>query len=207
MNTRFATRLFVSTCTLLALYSASLVAEERNVRSTYGRAVTSTGECVRSIAGGENLCVRDSDGDGVDDDHDKCPNTPKGYKVDINGCIKEINVPDVFFDFNKATLKPGFVDLLQGLAQEYRGQVLPDAIIVTGHTDSIGSDRYNQKLSLRRAEAVKQALISIGIEGGIVRTIGAGESMPIADNDTEEGRARNRRVQIEIKRATDLIGR
>jgi outer membrane protein OmpA-like peptidoglycan-associated protein len=207
LKTNAFSHLFISGCAVLALYGATATAEERNVRSTYGRAVTSSGECVKSIAGGMNLCVRDSDGDGVDDDHDKCPNTPKGSKVDIYGCIKEINVPDVFFDFNQSTLKPGFADLLRGLAEEYRGQVRPDAIIVTGHTDNIGSDRYNQKLSMRRAMSVKQELMNIGIDGSIIQTIGAGESMPVDDNSTEEGRARNRRVQIEVKRASDLINR
>ncbi|MEO5341819.1 MAG: OmpA family protein [Gammaproteobacteria bacterium SHHR-1] len=205
----FTVRRFVAVICILLLFllSGSALAVERNVRSTYGKAVTSAGECVKSIAGGENLCIKDSDGDGVFDDKDKCPNTPKGYKVDANGCILEITVPDLFFDFNKASLKPGFIDMLRGLQEEYRGQMRPEAIRVTGHTDSIGSDAYNQKLSLRRAEAVKDALIGLGIDGGIIHTQGAGESAPIADNETEEGRARNRRVQIDIQRPAELIGR
>jgi OOP family OmpA-OmpF porin len=195
-----------TTTVILGLSALNAGAEERNVRSTYGRALTSSGDCVKSVAGAENLCVRDSDGDGVPDDRDKCPGTPKGMKVDINGCIAEIKVPDVLFDFNSATLKPGFGDMLDGLYREYKGQVRPDRIIITGHTDSVGSERYNQKLSMKRAMAVKHHMVSIGgIDRNIIETLGAGESLPIADNETEEGRAQNRRVIIKVKRATDMV--
>jgi outer membrane protein OmpA-like peptidoglycan-associated protein len=197
-----------ATSLLISLTALNGQAEERNVRSTYGKAISSTGNCVKSIAGAENLCVQvhDSDGDGVPDDRDKCPNTPKGSKVDINGCIAEVNVPDVLFDFNKATLKPGFAEMMTGLYEEYRGQVRPDRIVVTGHTDNVGSDKYNQKLSLKRAQSVKQHMVKVGgIKAAIIETIGAGESMPIADNSTEEGRSKNRRVVIKVYRATDMV--
>ncbi|MBF0255678.1 MAG: OmpA family protein [Gammaproteobacteria bacterium] len=190
---------------VLTLVLSNLQAEERSVRSTYGRAMTSTGECVHSVSGSENLCLRDEDGDGVDDNNDKCPGTPKGNKVDVYGCIAEVKIPDIFFDFNKAILKPGFEEALSGLIAEYRGQVLPDAIIITGHTDNVGSDQYNQKLSMRRAQAVKDYFVGMGIDGSIITTIGAGESAPIADNETEEGRSQNRRVLIQVKRASDMI--
>jgi len=190
---------------LCVLSSGLLSAEERNVRSTYGRALSSSGDCVISIAGSENLCVRDEDGDGVPDDRDKCPGTPKGMKVNADGCIAEITVPDVHFDFNSAVLKPGFGELLAGLYQEYRGQVRPERIIVIGHTDSVGSDQYNQKLSMRRAMAVKQHMVEVGgIDAGLIDPRGAGESQPVADNETEEGRAQNRRVMIQVKRAGDM---
>jgi OOP family OmpA-OmpF porin len=71
-------------------------------------------------------------------------------------------------------------------------------IIAVGHTDSIGSDTYNQRLSVRRAEAVKAFLVSKGIERNRVYTEGKGEKQPVADNKTKEGRAKNRRVEIEV---------
>ena len=73
-----------------------------------------------------------------------------------------------------------------------------EVIIAVGHTDSIGSDAYNQRLSVRRAEAVKAFLVSKGIERNRVYTEGKGEKQPVADNRTKEGRAKNRRVEIEV---------
>ncbi len=73
-----------------------------------------------------------------------------------------------------------------------------EVIIAVGHTDSIGTDAYNQKLSVRRAEAVKAYLVSKGIEKNRVYTEGKGEKQPVADNKTAEGRAKNRRVEIEV---------
>ncbi len=200
MKKTVVSSLLVASSMAMCLVTLDASAAERNVRSRYGRAITGEGDCVKSIAGSMSLCANDSDGDGVTDDRDECPGTPPNTKVDQRGCIAEINVPDVLFDFNKATLKPGFSELLTGLYQEYQGQVKPQVIIVTGHTDSIGSDAYNQRLSLARAQAVKQAMINMGIGSAIIQTVGMGESQPIADNETEEGRQRNRRVTIQVRR-------
>ena len=104
---------------------------------------------------------------------------------------------DVFFDFDKSILKPEGKAKLDDLVAKLKGINL-EVIIAIGHTDSIGSDAYNQKLSVRRAEAVKAYLVSKGIEPNRIYTEGKGKSQPIADNRTAEGRAKNRRVEIEV---------
>jgi OOP family OmpA-OmpF porin len=104
---------------------------------------------------------------------------------------------DAFFDFDKAVLKPEAKAKLDDLVEKTKGIAL-EVIIAVGHTDSIGDAAYNQKLSVRRAEAVKQYLVSKGIEANRVYTEGKGETQPVADNRTREGRAKNRRVEIEV---------
>ncbi|WP_103018695.1 outer membrane protein OmpA [Alicycliphilus denitrificans] len=104
---------------------------------------------------------------------------------------------DAFFDFDKSVLKPEGKAKLDDLVSKVKGINL-EVIIAVGHTDSIGTDAYNQKLSVRRAEAVKAYLVSKGIEKNRVYTEGKGEKQPIADNKTKEGRAKNRRVEIEV---------
>ncbi len=104
---------------------------------------------------------------------------------------------DAFFDFDKAVLKPEGKAKLTDLSAKLKGMNL-EVIIAVGHTDSVGTDAYNQKLSLRRAEAVKAFLTSTGIDANRVYTEGKGEKQPVADNKTSEGRAKNRRVEIEV---------
>ena len=101
------------------------------------------------------------------------------------------------FDFDKAVLKPEGKARLDDLVGKLKAVNL-EVIIAIGHTDSIGSKAYNQKLSLRRADAVKAYLVSKGIEANRIQTGGRGETQPIADNKTREGRAKNRRVEIEV---------
>ncbi|MDQ2139749.1 OmpA family protein [Alcaligenaceae bacterium A4P071] len=115
--------------------------------------------------------------------------TPMANKVVFNA--------DTFFDFDKATLKPEGRQLLDQVAQQAGGIDL-ETIIAVGHTDSIGTDAYNQRLSERRAASVKQYLVSRGVDANRVYTEGKGESQPVASNATREGRAQNRRVEIEI---------
>ena len=103
---------------------------------------------------------------------------------------------DALFDFDKSVLKPAAQASLDSLAGKVKSLTL-EVIVAVGHTDSIGTDAYNQKLSIRRAEAVKKHLISEGIEAKRIYVEGKGESQPVADNKTAEGRAKNRRVQIE----------
>ena len=104
---------------------------------------------------------------------------------------------DAFFDFDKYVLKPEGKAKLDDLVGKVKGVNL-EVIIAVGHTDSIGTVEYNQKLSVRRAEAVKAYLVSKGIEKNRVYTEGKGEKQPVADNKTAEGRAKNRRVEIEV---------
>ena len=104
---------------------------------------------------------------------------------------------DTFFDFDKSALKKEGKAKLDDLVGKVKGINL-EVIIAVGHTDSVGTDAYNQKLSVRRAEAVKAYLVSKGIEKNRVYTEGKGEKQPVADNKTKEGRAKNRRVEIEV---------
>jgi len=104
---------------------------------------------------------------------------------------------DAFFDFDKATLKPEATSKLDDLVSKTKGINL-EVIIAVGHTDSVGSDEYNQKLSIRRSEAVKAYLVKQGVEPNRVYTEGKGEKQPVADNKTTEGRAKNRRTEIEV---------
>jgi OOP family OmpA-OmpF porin len=104
---------------------------------------------------------------------------------------------DVFFDFDKAVLKPEGQAKLDEIVAKMSGASL-EVIVASGHTDAIGGDSYNQKLSVSRAEAVKNYLVSKGIEPSRVAAEGKGKANPIADNKTSDGRAKNRRVELEV---------
>lgn len=104
---------------------------------------------------------------------------------------------DAFFDFDKAVLKPEGEKTLNELASRIKDVDL-EVVIATGHTDSTGAEAYNQKLSERRAEAVKNYLVSQGLPANRVYTEGKGEAQPVADNKNRDGRAQNRRVEIEV---------
>ncbi|SEI92495.1 MULTISPECIES: outer membrane protein OmpA [unclassified Achromobacter] len=127
--------------------------------------------------------------DGVPVAQQKAKPAPMAAKVVFNA--------DTFFDFDKSVLKPEGRQLLQQVAQQVRTIDL-ETIIAVGHTDSIGTEQYNQKLSERRAASVKAYLVSLGIDPNRIYTEGKGELQPIASNKTKEGRAQNRRVEIEI---------
>ena len=104
---------------------------------------------------------------------------------------------DVLFDFDKSVLKAEGKSKLDDLATKVRGINL-EVVIAIGHTDSIGSDAYNQRLSVRRAESVKSYLVSKGVEPNRIYTEGKGEKQPVASNKTKDGRQKNRRVEIEV---------
>ena len=129
--------------------------------------------------------------------HDKCPNTRPGAVVDLDGCEVEavIELDGVNFDFDKATLRPEAMAVLNdaaALLSKHERVVVE----IAGHTDSKGSEEYNQGLSKRRADAVRDYLASKGVKASRLSAKGYGESRPIASNDTEEGRAENRRVEM-----------
>lgn len=143
-----------------------------------------------------NGCPLDSDGDGVFDGPDRCPDTPAGSRVDRNGCPPPALVlPDINFELDSAELLPRSKEILDSVAGVLAGR--PEVRIeIGGHTDSQGSDDYNVDLSGRRAGSVRTYLIEKGVNPASLVARGYGETQPVADNETEEGRARNRRVEL-----------
>lgn len=149
---------------------------------------------------------KDSDGDGVLDSKDQCPDTPRTHKVDAVGCSLKLTETvaielKITFDTAKSIIKPEFEGEVSKLAT-FMNQYADTVVTVEGHTDSQGSDAYNQKLSQSRADAVKAALITkYGIGADRVNAIGFGEAKPVADNTTATGREQNRRVVGQVSTA------
>lgn len=143
--------------------------------------------------------VADADGDGVPDSRDACPDTPRNYAVDARGCpimtneVARIDLT-VQFDFDQSVVKPEFFEDIRRVADFLAAN--DDVVaVVEGHTDSAGTDEYNQSLSERRAAAVRQVLIErFGVSAARVTSVGYGESRPVTSNNTADGRAQNRRV-------------
>lgn len=141
---------------------------------------------------------RDSDGDGVPDSLDRCPNTLRGAQVDRTGCVVEqavIVLQGVHFEYDSAQLTAASHAILAQAAESLRGQETM-RVEVAGHTDSMGSDTYNLNLSTRRAQSVFDFLVAQGIDRSRLVAVGYGEARPVADNATAEGRASNRRVEF-----------
>lgn len=141
----------------------------------------SVGKCVKTIAWTPALALEECGA--------KAP-APAIEMISINA--------DAHFDFDKSELKAGDRKELDDAAAKMKNMKV-ESITVTGHTDSVGTDAYNQKLSERRAAAVKNYLVGKGVSAGQIHTQGKGESQPVADNKTAAGRAKNRRADIEIK--------
>ncbi|MHC8370603.1 OmpA family protein [Pseudomonas sp. MDT1-85] len=158
----------------------------------------------------------DEDDDGVFDRRDRCPDTPADTPVEHHGCplpqypasVKPVEPPvsevitlngNVLFAYNQSDLMPEARNELDSLMAKLQGTDVV-SIKVIGHTDSQGSDAYNQKLSERRASSVAAYLLSQGLAPDKLTSEGRGESQPVADNDTEEGRSQNRRVELHINR-------
>ena len=139
----------------------------------------------------EIVCV-DDDGDLICAELDKCPGTPKGAKVNKFGCWVLANV---HFDFDVAIIKPEHYRFLDEVAEVFN--MNPGLNVqVQGNTDNIGTEKYNMKLSLERAKSVMRYLVNKGVAANRLSIRGFGFSRPVATNDTEEGRALNRRVEM-----------
>ncbi|WP_232802470.1 OmpA family protein [Alloalcanivorax mobilis] len=144
--------------------------------------------------------VIDSDGDGIPDNLDQCPNTLPGGKVDAKGCLivnQTITFNDILFELDSARLTRSSENTLSRIAQSLQSQT-DFRIEVAGHTDSTGSAEYNDILSQKRADSVRQYLISQGVDSGRISARGYGESDPVAGNDSVSGRAMNRRVEFRV---------
>lgn len=143
----------------------------------------------------------DSDGDGVGDSRDQCPGTAPGIRVLKNGCEPKavVALEGVTFDVDSEQLSDGSLTILDEAVVTLTTRY-PDAHVeVAGHADDSGSLGYNLRLSERRAAAVRQYLVTRGLDESRLTAEGYGESQPVGDNGTEEGRAQNRRVELRIK--------
>ena len=143
---------------------------------------------------------KDSDGDGVPDATDQCPATPEGFKVDGIGCLVEqaVSLRSINFELNADTLTPEAAAILDGIAASLAAQPKV-SLRVIGHTDALGPQSYNLSLSQRRAKAVKTYLSGKGVAAARLSAEGEGEFRPEATNDTEAGRALNRRVEFVVQ--------
>lgn len=140
----------------------------------------------------------DSDGDGVPDSRDRCPGTPPGVQVDVHGCPEILlTLTGVNFKFDSSEIESNSEEILNQAVAALNSAAAVD-IRIEGHTDSTGSDAYNQKLSQRRAAAVQAYLVQHGIPAARLSTEGKGESQPVAPNTTAEGRYQNRRVEFHV---------
>jgi OOP family OmpA-OmpF porin len=141
----------------------------------------------------------DQDKDGVLDNVDKCPDTPPGVAVDAYGCTRKgsITLEGVTFEYNSAKLKPESRSALDAVATDLK-KYPRLKIELQGHTDSAGPDAYNLKLSQQRADSVRNYLVDQGVPESRLTSKGYGESQPIADNKTDDGRALNRRVVMSV---------
>ena len=168
-------------------------------------------KCAETIVGAEvdsSGCPRDTDNDGVPDGIDRCPETLGGIDTDSTGCARPLEpitpeqrdpvvLEGVLFGFDNATLNPESAAVLERVARSLADW--PELRIeVGGHSDPTGPEAHNVDLSVRRAEAVRDYLINRGVDGNRIEVRGYGTSQPVADNDTRDGRIRNRRVEIRV---------
>jgi len=163
--------------------------------------------CVNSIEGSSVMpygCVKyveDKDDDGVMDNYDLCPNTPLGFLVNTDGCPKSKNLDIGFEPLSNKIAQTSELKIEQ-FARFLKENPLYNVIIV-GHTDSVGTLQENLILSQKRAQSVKDALLVYGVDEARLNAIGVGETQPIADNSTEEGKLKNRRTEIRLNYIAD----
>lgn len=150
--------------------------------------------------------VLDSDGDGVPDDLDRCPGSLSGVAVDTTGCPRDTGTAaaggerqfdDVLFEFDRSDITPTAASILDNAAEVVNsGAYRSLRVNIAGHTDWVGSEGYNQALSERRANAVRSYLVRKGVDASRIHTFAYGETTPKADNQSAEGRALNRRAEV-----------
>jgi OOP family OmpA-OmpF porin len=192
---------------LVALTSVAGAQEIQNWRSASGDVwKNSTGQCWRSASWTPATAAPGCDGAIAAPAPAPAPAAPVAAKaapapaaapVAAAAATKVTYAADAFFDFGKSVLKPEGKAKLDDLVSKVKSISL-EVVIAVGHTDAVGSDASNQKLSVARSEAVKAYLVSKGIDKNRIYTEGKGETSPVADNKTKEGRAKNRRVEIEV---------
>lgn len=163
--------------------------------------------CVNSEANSTVMpygCVKfieDNDDDGVDDNYDLCPNTPLGFSVNSDGCPKSKNLDITFEPLSNKIAQKSELKIEQ-FARFLKENPLYNVMII-GHTDNVGTNDENLKLSIQRARNVQKALLEYDIDEARVNAVGAGETKPIADNSTPEGRYKNRRTEIQLNYIAD----
>lgn len=198
---KYLTHLFAA-----AMLPASVIAADYTWVDGSGQPVhDGSGECVIAIYHGAdiNQCGvkvdKDSDGDGVVDRLDQCPATPAGSSVDSKGCTNKIVLKNLNFASNSAELDADARVIVDQAAAAISANPAVNSVMVHGYTDDRGAAAYNQQLSQRRAKAVADYLASKGIAADKIRSMGMGETNPIASNATAAGRHENRRVEIDLK--------
>jgi OOP family OmpA-OmpF porin len=149
-------------------------------------------EPARPVEPGPAGPCSDKDGDGVCDENDDCPDTPRGAYVNARGCWV---VENLLFDFDKSVIKSKYYKELDDVVRVLKENSYLN-VEIQGHTCNIGTDRYNQRLSERRAKAVKDYFIKKGIPKERLTSIGYGEKKPAFSNKTRDGRRQNRRVEL-----------
>ena len=168
-----------------------------------GAKVAPAADCelaVVDVSSGRRDCAADSDHDGVADSIDQCPGTPTGTIVDTKGCPQgdAAVLKAVEFNTGSADLTEDSKIILDGVAATLLGMDVDAAIEIGGHTDGIGNEPYNLMLSEQRAEVVKQYLIAKGLSPDSLQAHGYGKYQPLGNNQTDDGRQVNRRVEFKI---------
>ena len=201
MQTSTSTKLVAVVAAAVGLLGMNVAMADKGGKANAGYVGDNTGHLVRDSAG---KCVKNSAWTAAlaleecgDKKAEKAKEPePAPAKAPM---VEKISLKaDAHFDFDKSDLKAGEKQELDDAAAKMKGMKV-ESVSVTGHTDNVGTDAYNQALSERRAASVKNYLVGKGVSAGLVQTQGKGESQPVADNKSADGRAKNRRVDIEIR--------